>query len=224
MVERARRVGPTGFELWLVPSSDDSNRHSILSAGRISRSSALRTLRTFNLSPALLSALPERLLAREDLGRAGRSGAVARIEVVRLTPRQTLHMFGAVRGTDSSVRELYAHLQEKGFVLLPERARGTVMRTYSADGLPGSGGAVIELPHEGPDGALAWFHVSAREGTEDDRDRVADAVSADYSIRRGPRVEIRSAGGERGAEEPRALSPERCTLRSVGGRSQTPGR
>ncbi len=117
---------------------------------------------------------------------------------MRLSPRQTVRIFDAVRSGDPEVRGLYADLEGEGFGLIADRARGTVMRAYSADGVARGGGIVVELPHEGPGGALAWFHLSAREEMGD---AASDDVSADYSVWRGGRVETRTAKGGRARSE-----------------------
>lgn len=195
MIERARWDGTSGFELSLAPSSEDPTRFTLESIGEISRRSALKTLRTFGLAPGLLSVLPDRFLAQEEQDRA--SAVADRIEVVRLSPQQTLRMFDTVRSRDPNVSELYADLERKGFSPILDRARGTVMRAYSADGLTRGGGIVVELAHERPDGAIAWFHVSTRErmgggSTE------PDEVSADYTVSLGERVETYAVGDGRG--------------------------
>jgi hypothetical protein len=105
-------------------------------------------------------------------------------------------MFDAVRSRDPDVSKLYADLEGEGFSLVLDRARGTVMRAYSADGLARGGGVVVEMAHERPDGAIAWFHVSAREGTGG-ADTGSDEVSADYTVRLGERVETCAIEGGR---------------------------
>lgn len=164
MAERARRGNHAGFGLWLVPSRMDPNLRYIEFAGRLSRGSVLRTLGTFGVAPVISGLVSERALDREG---SGTRRAAVRIEVVRLSPRQTLQMFDRIRGADASVGELYARLRRGGFVPVGGRARGTVMRAYSAEDVPGTGGAVLEIAHEGVDGALARFSVSVKEGAPD---------------------------------------------------------
>lgn len=63
------------------------------------------------------------------------------------------------------------------------------MRSYTGDGVARGGGIVVELPHEGMNGEIASFHLSVREGAGGGGVLGSDEVSADYSIRRGERVE-----------------------------------
>lgn len=190
MIGRARWEGASGFELSLAPSSEHPGRFTIESIGEISRRSALETLRTFGLVPRFLFVLPDRLLAKDGRDRARTTAD--RIEVVRLSPRQTLRMFDAIRSREPSVRELYVDLEGMGFSLILDRARGTVMRAYSADGLARGGGLVVELGHERPDGAIARFHVSTREKMGGSA--VPAEFSASYTVRIGDRVETITAG------------------------------
>ena len=189
MAERARRGNSAGFGLWLVPLRRDPKLHCIEFVGRLGRGSVSRTLRTFGVAPVLSDASSESPLARKM---PGTRGAAARIEVVRLSPRQALEIFDRIRGTDASVRELYAHLRRRDFVPVGGRARGTVMRAYSADDVPGTGGAVLEMFHEGPDGTLARFGVSVREVAADARGRALGAVSVTCSIGRLAASGVRS--------------------------------
>ena len=184
MTSRARWEGTSGFELSLAPSSEDPGRFTIRSIGEISRRSTLETLRTFGLVPGLLSVTSDCRLAKE--GQDSTGNTADRIEVVRLSPQQTLRMFDAIRSRNPEVRGLYADLEGRGFSLIPNRVRGTVMRAYSADGLARGGGFVVELGHETMDGAIAWFHLSARERMGDSA--VPDEVSADYTVRIGERA------------------------------------
>lgn len=194
MIGRARWEGTSGFELSLAPSSEDPGRFTIESIGEISRRSALETLRTFGLVPGLLPVLPDRLLVNEEQDRAG--STAGRIQIVRLSPQRTMRLFDTIRSGDPNVRELYADLAGRGFSLILNRARGTVMRAYSADGLAGGGGLVVELGHERPDGAIAWFHVSTRERISGGS-TVPDEARADYTVRIGERVETCTGGGRR---------------------------
>jgi hypothetical protein len=190
MAEVTRRNDTSSFVLTLATSGEEPGNYAIESVQKIDRRAALKTLKSFGLTPIPLSVLPGSLLARKERnGSETRRAGAARIEVVRLSPRQTLRMLGVIRRQDPNVRGLYADLEGKGFALMRSRARGTVMRAYSADGVARGGGIVVELPHEGPDGAIAVFHVSAKEGIDGEGDSGNDEASADYSIRRGARVE-----------------------------------
>jgi hypothetical protein len=182
-----RRAGASGFELMLAPSREDPGRYVINEVREIDRRTAHRALRAFGLVgiPSLVpsgSCLEER-----DEGVVGEAGPAPRITFVRLTPRQALRMFEAIRRGDPEVRKLYAHLEEKDLELVGDEARGAVMRAYAADGTVRGGGIVIELPHRGTGGAEASFHIAIKEWTGGEGG--SGEVRADYEIRRGERVE-----------------------------------
>ena len=182
MIERAGWEGMSGFELALAPSSEDHTRYTIESVRDLDERAARETLRTFGLALVL------RAVISGSLRTPGMQSSITdRIVIARLAPIQTLRMFEAICGRHPGVDGLYADLEGEGFYLIPGRARGTVMRSYTADGVARGGCIFVDLPHEGTVGEIAVFHVSIREGT---RGGSRAEARADYSIRRGERVEI----------------------------------
>ena len=176
----SRRGGVSGFEMTLVPSRGDPERYAIRSVREIDRPKALEALRTCSLAAAVL---PGDLLAQGEKAAvgAGEASAEARIAFVRLAPRQVLSMFDVIRKGDAGVRELYSDLQEGGFGLMGDRARGSVIRAYAADGAARGEGIVMELPHKGADGTEAVFNVTIKGGTTG-----GGGIRADYAISTRP--------------------------------------
>jgi hypothetical protein len=184
MAKIASRGGVSGFELTLAPSGENPRRYAIESVKQIDRRAVLETLRTSGLVNALL---PRGFLYQEEQAEVdtGKASAAPRITLIRLTPQQTLSAFNTIRAREPDVRNLYAHLKEKDFNLIGERARGSVMRAYTADGIVRGEGVVMELPHEGVAGADASFNVSVKDGIAGKGEAKTCEVRADYVIRRG---------------------------------------
>jgi hypothetical protein len=184
IVKIACRSGASGFELTLAPSGENPRRYAIESVKQIDRRAVLETLRTSGLVNTLL---PKGFLYREGRAKVstGKASAVPRITLIRLTPRQTLSAFNAIRARERDVRKLYAHLKEKDFDLIGKRAQGSVMRAYAADGIVRGEGVVMELPHEGAAGADASFNVSVKDRMDSEGEAKSCEVRADYVIRRG---------------------------------------
>jgi hypothetical protein len=180
----ASRSRASGFELTLAPSGENPRHYAIGSIKQIDRRAILEMLRTSSLVNALL---PRSFLYQEGQAEVdtGKAGAAPRITLIRLTPQQTLGAFNTIRAREPEVRKLYAHLKEKDFNLIGERARGSVMRAYAADGIVRGEGVVMELPHEGMAGTDASFNVSVKDGMAGKGEAKSCEVRADYVIRRG---------------------------------------
>jgi hypothetical protein len=178
-----RRDEAPGFEITLAPSPEYSGGYAIESVKEIDRRTALKTLRTYGLVTFLLPGNPRAREGRD--GDSAEKASASRIRFVRLTPRQTLRLFGSIRRRNPDVRKLYANLEGKGFGLIRGRARGAVMRAYAADGIAREEGLVIELPHRGAAGTEASFHVSIKDGMTGEVGARPAEVRADYAIREG---------------------------------------
>ncbi len=96
-------------------------------------------------------------------------------------------MFGEIRRRYSDVRRLYAHLEAKNLDLIMAEARGAVIRAYAADGTARGEGIVMELPHRKADDTEASFHLSIMDRMTGEAG--SGEVRADYTIRRGERVD-----------------------------------
>jgi hypothetical protein len=194
IVKLALRGVALDFDLALASSQEDPKRYTIASVTEIDRRTALETLRTSGLASVVL---PRSSLDQEEQNKCSTRelGTVPRIRFVRLTSRQTLSMFDIIRKREPDVRKLHAHLEAKNFDLIEERARGSVIRAYAADGVARGEGIVVELPHEGTDGAEASFHVSIKD-TMTGEGGLCE-VRTDYVIRRGKQTDTYTIEGGR---------------------------
>jgi hypothetical protein len=186
-----RAAGTRGFELMLAPSQEDPRRYAIESVKEIDRHTALKALRAFGLvgttSLVRFKSLPGQ--KEQGEGGTGEASSAPRITFIRLTPRQALSMFGAIRRRDSNVRELYAHLKAKNLKPIRREVRGAVIRAYAADGTARGEGIVLELPHRKADGTEALFYVSIKDWMTGEGGVWSGEVRTDYDIRRGEQVD-----------------------------------
>jgi hypothetical protein len=192
-----RGAGASGFELMLAPSQEDPGRYAIESVKEINRHTALKALRAFRLvdTPSLAPSKSLPGQEEQDEDATGEASSAPRITFIRLTPRQALSMFGAIRTRDSNLGELYAHLKAKNLDLIRNEVRGAVIRAYAADGTARGEGIVMELPHRKADGTEALFRVSIKDWMADEAG--SGEVRADYSIKRGEQVESYEIKGGR---------------------------
>jgi hypothetical protein len=195
----ARGAGARGFELMLAPSQEEPRRYAIESVKQIDRHTALKALRAFGLvgttSLVRFKSLPGQ--KEQGEGGTGEASSAPRITFIRLTPRQAMSMFGAIRRRDSDVRELYAHLKAENWDLMSKEVRGAVIRAHAADGTARGEGIVIELPHEKADDTEALFHVSIKDWLAGEGEVGSGEVRAEYTIRRGEQVDTYAIKGGR---------------------------